>query len=336
MKGLILEKIIVDSYIRRRPLICTIELTTQCNFRCVHCYVSCKEHPVYLSKKDAISFIDNVVAEGCLYLVLTGGDPLLHPDFSYIYTYARAKCNVVVFTNGYALNDEILNLFITFPPSKIEITLYGASNSTYMKTVKVPAYFVVLDVIHKLKMYNIPLELKTFLVNENFKDWPKIKEIAHNLGYNLKFDSFIVASRESKEYSHQLSSEFQIELLKKNGIKSSKICNELQTLISKRIPNKMYRCGAGMYSVWLRTDNTLNMCAFASACKGISLKSTTFSKAWERLGIEANSDIPEGLRCKSCVHIINCPICPTKYARINDYNNGSPLPVCLLVDERRT
>lgn len=116
MEEWVLEKILIDSYINRRPLICTIELTTQCNFRCVHCYVSNKEYPVYLSKNDVISFVDNVVARGCLYIVFTGGDPLLHPDFSYIYTYVRAKCNVIIFTNGYALNDKILNLFVSFPP----------------------------------------------------------------------------------------------------------------------------------------------------------------------------------------------------------------------------
>lgn len=333
MERLILEQLIVDAYIKRHPLICTIELTTMCNFRCVHCYVGEKNSPIFLAKDKVISFIDAVTKQGCLYIVLTGGDPLLHPDFPYIYQYARSKCNVIVFTNGYALTDKIFNLFTAFPPSCIEITLYGATEETYYKTVGIHAYSKVMDAIKKLVAHNIHLKLKSFLVKENFEEWSKIQSIAKELDVEFKFDSFVIAPKESQEYCHQISQVSQNIILEKNGTKPH-TSNQLSSLINSRGTNKMYKCGAGMYSVWLRANNTLNMCAFSDIKKGISLESVSFPEAWKKLEVEANTDIPENMRCRNCSNIDKCLICPTKYAVINGQNSQYRIQLCAFAEER--
>lgn len=61
------------------------ELTNACNLRCLHCGSSCgEEKGVFLSvesvEKTLRSVKENVGTEGIL-VVLTGGEPLLHPDF---------------------------------------------------------------------------------------------------------------------------------------------------------------------------------------------------------------------------------------------------------------
>ena len=44
---------------------------------------------------------------GCLYLLLTGGEPLLREDFPEIYTFAKHNGFLVtVFTNGTLLTDN--------------------------------------------------------------------------------------------------------------------------------------------------------------------------------------------------------------------------------------
>ena len=61
------------------------ELTNGCNLRCLHCGSSCGEEkavflPVALIEKTLRSVADNVGTDDIL-VVLTGGEPLLHPDF---------------------------------------------------------------------------------------------------------------------------------------------------------------------------------------------------------------------------------------------------------------
>ena len=72
------------AYRTRVPLEGTLETTFRCNLSCVHCYVNqpassreerAKELP--LSRLEAI--VDELAAEGCLDLLLTGGEVLLRP-----------------------------------------------------------------------------------------------------------------------------------------------------------------------------------------------------------------------------------------------------------------
>lgn len=313
MQRQILEKIVMHSYMSRKPLICTIELTTTCNFRCVHCYIGEKDRDVFLSTKKALEFIDDVVKDGCMFITLTGGDPLLHPEFASIYKYARSKSNVTVFTNGFSMDDDIVDLFTAHKPAGIEITLYGASNDTYYRTTGIRGYEKVMDTIQRLKRIDVNLKLKAFLVKENICDWNEIKGIADRQGIPFYFDSFVISPYGSAEYLHQIPLELQRTIFNQYK-KNAEVSDELKAAIEKN-GDRFYRCGAGIYSMWLRADNTLNMCAFSSNQKAISLDRNTYEEAWKQLGKEANRPIPASMKCRKCSQQ-DCLGCPTKYAAV--------------------
>ena len=116
---------------KRIPISCTIELTENCNFHCPHCFIKNIGHH-YLAYQDYVSFINQFRERGGLYVTLTGGEALTHPDFvkMYRYTYGLGV-SITVFTNGYLVNDEIVQLFTELPPRKIEISLYGTNDDAY-------------------------------------------------------------------------------------------------------------------------------------------------------------------------------------------------------------
>ena len=75
--------------------------------------------------------LDEIQEEGCVYLTLSGGEPLIRDDFLELYTYAKRKGFIIgIFTNGQALRQEILDFFIKSPPFSIEITLNGITKAT--------------------------------------------------------------------------------------------------------------------------------------------------------------------------------------------------------------
>jgi len=48
----------------------------------------------------------------CLWILFTGGEPLLRPDFLEIYTYAKKKgLLVTIFTNGTLIDDNLADYF---------------------------------------------------------------------------------------------------------------------------------------------------------------------------------------------------------------------------------
>src|SRR5574340_1243302 len=100
----------------RVPVSGALELTKRCNLRCAHCYIgslrtcSSGSRPEMEMEK-VLSLIDEICDAGCLSLLITGGEPLLRPDFGRVYTRARENgMMVTVFTNGTLIDKEILDI----------------------------------------------------------------------------------------------------------------------------------------------------------------------------------------------------------------------------------
>jgi len=104
----------------RIPLMGGIELTSRCNLRCVHCYCGDKRDSAAgdgLSTTRTLRLLDELADAGCMFLIFTGGDPLLRDDFRRIYRHARAAGTIVsVYTNGSLVTPEIEQAFRDMPP----------------------------------------------------------------------------------------------------------------------------------------------------------------------------------------------------------------------------
>src|SRR3990167_1268938 len=92
------------SIAERIPLHGTIELTFRCNLNCVHCYcptLGPQDIERELNYQEICRIIDDMLAEGCLWWTISGGEPLIREDFQDIYIYARKKgLLITLFTNG--------------------------------------------------------------------------------------------------------------------------------------------------------------------------------------------------------------------------------------------
>jgi len=80
-----------------------------CNLKCKHCYI--KKDP-YKKVKDFIH-VDKIKAaiaqsknENLKYIYLTGGEPLMHPNFNDILRLCLKRTNVTIMSNGICLNDK--------------------------------------------------------------------------------------------------------------------------------------------------------------------------------------------------------------------------------------
>lgn len=62
------------------PNFVDINITNNCNMNCVHCYVG--EQPLnQMSLEQGMSYIQELQKLGVFKVSLTGGEPLLHPNF---------------------------------------------------------------------------------------------------------------------------------------------------------------------------------------------------------------------------------------------------------------
>ena len=72
------------------PIEATLELTYRCNLKCIHCYVDCKDLPDELTFDEWRDVLDQLKAAGFIYLLFTGGEIMVRPDFLDIASYARS------------------------------------------------------------------------------------------------------------------------------------------------------------------------------------------------------------------------------------------------------
>ena len=86
-----------------RPLrFAWLELTSKCNQNCLHCFMG-KDLNAYepYSFEDICAFIGTMHRLGISQLILTGGEPTLHPEFKEILEYAALyDINLTLLTNG--------------------------------------------------------------------------------------------------------------------------------------------------------------------------------------------------------------------------------------------
>lgn len=87
-----------------------IELTNQnCNLKCKHCYISFdpyKKIKDFISVEEIKKAIEDVKEYKVEMIYLTGGEPLLHPDFNSILRFCLKHKPVTIFSNGININDK--------------------------------------------------------------------------------------------------------------------------------------------------------------------------------------------------------------------------------------
>jgi len=172
----------------RFPLTCQWELTCRCNLHCVMCYTDCFNRPEQIRRelgtREILRIMDELAEAGTLELCLTGGEPLMRPDFFEIYTQAvRCGFLVTVFTNGTLISEDEADRFAAWPPQRMEISWHGVTRDTFERvTQSRGSYDRCLTAVRLLLERRIPLLLKTTALTVNQPEILAIKAFAASLG----------------------------------------------------------------------------------------------------------------------------------------------------------
>ncbi len=120
-----------------------LELTYACNLDCTFCYNDLALEGEKLSLAQYRGLLDDLADIGALTVILTGGEPLAHPDFYAIGAHARARGFVVrIKSNGHALNEATARrIRQEIDPFIIEVSLHGAASETHDRQTRVRGSF---------------------------------------------------------------------------------------------------------------------------------------------------------------------------------------------------
>lgn len=180
------------------PLSGTFELTPCCNLACKMCYVRKPRAEVeaeggLMSAEQWITLAKKCRDSGMLYLLLTGGEPLTHPQFREIYTAAKKLGFVVsINTNGTLIDDDMLHFLASDPPARVNMSLYGASRETYSELCGVPeAFDRAMYALKGMRREGIRVKLNYSVTRYNRGDMVGILDTAKENDCNVQIASYM-------------------------------------------------------------------------------------------------------------------------------------------------
>jgi len=315
----------LDTKKRHYPLRCQSELTYRCNLNCIHCYCNgLEDKKKELNTAQWKRILNEIRQAGCLYLLFTGGEPLIREDFLELYSYSKKKGFIItIFTNSQAVDKEILSYLIKSPPFSIEITLNGITQETYESITQVKGSFSkAMENIKKIKENKLPLILKSNCLKQNMGEVTKIKAFAdHFLGkaggkYHFKYDPMIYPrlNRDRTPINFRLSFEEMLEVRRKDvdiwRQYQKSMCADFPDL--GRDKSFLYRCGAWMKQFFISPYGQLKFCGFSEKFS-VDLKTTVFKEGFYRVFPKLlNEKFKTSSHCKSCRLRPICYHCPAR------------------------
>lgn len=358
------DMLISNAKIKKIPLTGAFELTSRCNLQCKMCYVCrpANDKTALVQERTAeewISLARQARDAGLLYLLLTGGEIFLRSDFKQIYT---ELCNmgfcIQIYTNATLITPELAKWLGKIPPSKVGITLYGASPETYKKVCGNSSYFnSAINGIKLLIEQGINVVLRTTVIKDNVKDFTKFAEIADKFGTQFKIINYVSPRREGlgtcplevrlspyelAKYEAYISTYFTSKNLKpKNepNLSAALISNNEESVLDEELDltenaKEPFACAAGKCYFSITSDGRMTPCGLMSSPAVLPFEKG-FSEAWQELKGLCSS-IPVCSECRECSLQEYCSTCPARLKNeTGEYNKPAPY-LCELARNRQS
>lgn len=303
------------------PIIGTIEITYRCNFKCIHCYADERHEAPHMSYEEVVRLVDEMSDAGTFFLTISGGEPLVHPDFKRIYRYIRNKgIFVEVFTNGTLISEDIADLFYEYPPINVDITVYGASDETYQQITGMKnGYSRMMQGIENLRKKEIHFTLKTSALRENADDVPVIRDFAKQMNVSFRYSYQVAPTIEGDtyNYAHRLSPQEIVER-ESFDIERANFWSQKNKAVIDDVPYgevPVYNCKTAKFTFCISADSLLSGCIH-DRVHVRNLKTESFLDAWQAVNecvesIMITKDFP----CAACEYLPFCNTCPADAER---------------------
>ncbi len=168
------------------PRIVAWEITRSCNLSCAHCRASAMSgaYQGELSTRECLSVIDQLQKMGKPMLILTGGEPLLRPDFFDLANYASKKgFRVTTGCNGTLLTKDMARQMAKVPIARVAISLDFPTRELQDEfRGKKGAYDEALQGVGNAREAGLQVQINTTVTRMNAPHMEQLVQIALDSG----------------------------------------------------------------------------------------------------------------------------------------------------------
>ena len=306
--GIYLEQ---KAYEEEIPLKGTFELTARCNFNCNMCYIHLDEEQIKsigreLTNEEWLNIARQAKDAGMLYLTLTGGEVFARPGFRELYEeLSQMGFLIQIFSNGYLIDENVVEWLREIPPYMLRFTLYGVSNDTYERVCGIKYGFDrVSHAIDLVQEADIPLYLVSTITKENEKDMAAMSCFAKEKKVIFRATTDLLKPVRGAKRDVEMH-RVDKEITRENILKI--LCDSEQ-LVSYT-DNPLDVCGSYRKAFWITWNGNLQLCGFMSNPIVPILAAGKFDEAWKLL-LEQLKQIKKPEGCNNCKFEGFCIKCP--------------------------
>ena len=314
----------------KTPINGTFELSPLCNMDCKMCYIKMsKEKQESIArlrtKEEWIELAQKAKEKGLLFLLLTGGEPFLVKDFKelYIELYKMGFC-ISINSNGTMIDEDVIEWLKHYPPMRINMTLYGASDETYARLCNNPKGFTqVTKAISLLKENNIQVKLNCSVTPYNKDDLKQMMDFAEEHDLVIQATSYMFPPLRKDETKIGQNDRFNAEDAALYGAYISAYSNgfdRFEDYIESGqlalydadddcgvVEGEHMRCRAGITSFWMTWEGKMLPCGMIPD-SGKDPWEVGFDEAWENAK-NIVSEIKLPVKCAGCGKKDECKAC---------------------------
>lgn len=327
---------IIDQMPARNPRNGTFELTVRCNLHCKMClfrHDDCENSSLIEKEMSAAEWIhmaEQVADAGTLRLLITGGEPMLRPDFCEIWEGIYKQGFLIqLYTNATLVTDKVMDTLRKYPPHDIGVTVYGSNPDVYEKVCgDSKAFNRMVEGIHKLQTLPSRFCIRTTIIKDNYPDVESMEAfVAKEFDYHAPIEQTqcvlpAVRGGNSKARECRLDPADNVQLIFHRGI------NQMRDLVGRdefdlsrvritvdkreecRVAKEQYSffgCNAGMTNYTISYDGALRPCQIMEPFTTDARKDG-FNEAWRKLPyvIQLPESSKECWECKVAEHCQTC------------------------------
>lgn len=302
-----------------QPINGTFELTSRCNLACRMCYIRhpANDREVKERELSAGAWLDlarDAVANGMVFLLLTGGEIFLRRDFFDIYEpLTHMGLVITLYTNGSLVTKEIARRLAEIPPSSTDITLYGATAATYDSITGVSGSCESCCAgIEILLAHGVPLALRATITEQNMGEFEAMQQMAENWGVPFSADWILSKRRDGAPSDVENCRVSPSDCAKLATLNATSSKGQIEAPLSEVPPpdgNANFYCNAGQVSFVVSPAGEMNVCMDLAMPKARPLD-IGFHEAWEQVRDFVASVPPVSQTCIDCDVRDYCPRCP--------------------------
>lgn len=327
------------------PVSGIFELTPRCNLRCRMCYVRLTPEqmaPIGVERtaQQWLELARQARDSGMAFLLLTGGEPTLRPDFCQIYEgLAQMGLSLSINTNGTLVTPQLKALWHRLPPAQVNITLYGTEREDYDALCGNPdAFDAVLEALDWFKSESILVHLNTTVVPTNYHKWAQLEAFARERDLELRMTTYCFPpTRRDRSCFERLEPEAAGELLVKDTLYREgpqgilRKARDLDTPMPRSCEldnGEPMQCLAGRSQFWVTWHGAMTPCAMLTE-PPVKPFEVGFDAAWEQLR-QLCAPIRLCPDCVDCPDRKSCMNCAAvTFAETGDFA-GKPEYMCRL------